>query len=306
MVCSARPARCGPFSPTLTGPGAGGAATSDVLLALLLASVIGIPAVAGIFSLIGGTPAISGTTAAAIGAVAGGFAAAVVYVALVLVIFMTFLDRCATREASSSCISGGVKRMVGNSDPSYAERLFAFTMMHNRVDLVTQSEHWSEIEDPDAFVFCTSDPPPETSEILRCYYFDPEVCAAGLGATIGGAVAGLGGIALAVAGAAAIGCATIILCVLALLFAILIVAFLVLLGASIGGAIGRATAEDHGPFATISPGNYLAVRGPIRKRGFDSDANVMWFTLHTDMAGNTMFLEASTHCDINDLSPACL
>ena len=304
MACSTIPARCGPFSPTLVGSGVS-VPLADFLLALLFGSLIGFFGALGIVELLGGASAIPGTAAAGTAAVAGGIAAVIAYIVLMVIIFVIVDDRCIENQGVQVCVSGGVLRVVGNSSPSLGESFFPFTMMHDRVDLVIQSRSWEETERNEAFVFCTSDPAPRTSEILRCYYFDPQICAAGVGALVGGGVAGLGGIVAGVAVAAAIGCATIIFCLLAILAAILIVVVAVLIGAVIGSNIGRASAEDRSPAATIFPGDYVGVTGPIRKRGFDGDANVMWWTDRTDMAGRTLFDVASTHCDINDLDPAC-
>jgi hypothetical protein len=272
-----------------------------VLAALFIGSVVGLVGALIVLALVSPAPA----TAADAGALAGFIAGLIAYVALMAIIVVTFLDRCLEVKGRSICAAGGVLRIEENDKPSTAESLFPFTMMHDRVDVVTQSRHWEDIERDEAFVFCTSDPAPETSEILRCYYYDPQICAAGAGAVIGGAALGIGGLLAGTFAAAAIGCATIVFCILALLVAVIFVVAAVLLGAAIGSNIGRAVSEDRGPPAGIALGDYVAVRGNLRKRGFDLDANVLWWTMNTNMSGTTGSLGRSTHCDINDLPPLC-
>src|SRR5262245_37630303 len=142
-------------------------------------------------------------------------------------------------------------------------------MMHDRVDVVTQSSSWPAIERNEAWVFCTTDPAPQTSEILRCYVRDPSICAAGYAAIVGGIVGGVPAISLAAATAATIGCATFFLCVLAILVAIIIVVAATLLAAAAASEIARGVSGDRSPSEEfmIGPGDYVRVRGNLVQRG---------------------------------------
>ena len=307
MVCSARPARCGPFAAGLVG--SGGPAASDVLAALFIGSVVGLAGVLTYLAVAGVPAAIAGTAAAAAGALAGLIAAPVAYLVMMTIIMVTYLDRCDAPEGLLGCAMGQISRIEAHGSHSFAEDLFPFTMMHDRIDLVTQSRHWGAIEREEAFVFC-SFTGERTSEILRCYFFNPEICAAGAGAMIGGGVLGGVGIVAGIAAAAAIGCATIFLCVLAVLLAVLIVVAAVLLGAVIGSHIGRAVGEDSGPDRWLTPaGNFVApgdivhIDGNMVQRGFDGNANVLWFVKQAGW--HDRILIALSHCELDELPPMC-
>jgi hypothetical protein len=303
MVCSARPARCGPFSPTLAGPG--GASVSDVLLALLVGSVIGYLGIWAYWAVAG--PGVAGAEAAAAGALAGLIAGVIAWLVLMTIITVTVLDRCMSVKGRLICATGAVLRIVENSSLSGAEAAFPFTMMHDRVDVVTRSGHWEDIERDEAFVFCTTESvhhPERISEILRCYYYDPQVCSAGVGAIVGGGVLGAAGLIAGTLAAAAIGCLTVFLCILAVLIAVIIVVMAVILGAIIGSAIGRAAGEDRSPrtFVDIDEGSYVAVWGNLRQRGFDLDANVLWWTGTTHASG---MAPSNSHCELDEHPNMC-
>jgi len=308
MVCSARAARCGPRFPTLVGPG--GAATSDVLLALLIGSAIGLP-VALLLNVLF-APELAIGAAAAAGALAGLIAALIAYVVMMLIIAVTVWDRCRFQQGRTVCAVGVISHIEENDRPSFAENLFPFTMMHDRVDIVTQSFFWDDIERDEAFVFCTPERSERTSEILRCYYEDPQICAAGYGALVGGGVVGFGGVIVGTLAAAAIGCATVFFCILALLVAILIVVAFVLIGAVIGSQIGRAVETDRSPRSTLELGDFIVVGGNLLQRGFDLDANVLWWTQQTACCGGTPGARAPratwsrSHCELDELPNLCL
>lgn len=304
MVCSARPARCGPFVGGLVG--SGGPAASDVLAALLIGSAVGATGVLTGLAIAGVPMAIAGTAAAAAGALAGLIAAPIAYFVMMTIIIVTYLDRCDEPDGLLGCAMGQVSNITAHLSHSATEALFPFTMMHDRIDLVTQSRHWGAIERNEAFVFCTSDTGERTSEILRCYFFNSAICAAGLGAMIGGGVLGAGGIVVGALAAAAVGCATIFLCVLAVLLAVLIVVAAVLIGAAIGSNIGHALSEDSSrpsiPGAFITRGDILHIDGNMVQRGFDGDANVLWFTKEVGWHDRTWI---RSHCELDELPPMC-
>ena len=160
-------------------------------------------------------------------------------------------------------------------------------------------------------MFCTSDAGERRSEILRCYYEDPQICSAGYGALIGGGILGFGGVIAGTLVAAAIGCATVIFCILAVLVAIVIVAVAVLLGAIIGSHIGRAAATDRSPRSTLELGDFITVAGNLLQRSFDLDANVLWWTQGTACCGvvegrtapHATF--ARSHCELDELPNTC-
>jgi hypothetical protein len=104
--------------------------------------------------------------------------------------------------------------------------------------------------------------------------------------------------------AAAIGCATFFLCILAILVAILIVVAATLFGAFIGSQIGRAVSEDRSPRDEfmIKPGDYVRVRGNLVQRGFDLDVNVLWWTSSIDPSGPAA---STSHCELNDQPDLC-
>ena len=298
MVCSARPARCGPFPLT-----SGVAPLSDVLAALIIGSAAGLVIIFGL-GIAGVIPTGGATGAAAsAGALGGIIAGLVVYFVLMGIIIATWADRCrSSGKTPIVCATGVVSDIVENDSPSFGERLFPFTRMHDRVDVVTQSRSWPDIESGGAVVWCTPDRAPRTSEILRCYFFDPQLCAEGVGAIIGGATLGGVGVVAGIAAAAAIGCASIILCILAVVLAILLVAVFVLSGAMIGSAIGHAVSDDSSPSSFITLGDFVGVAGNIQQRGFDSDANVLWFALEIGLGGTT---RSRTHCDLDEMMNLC-
>jgi hypothetical protein len=307
MMCSPTPARCGPFHAGLVG-GTSFGATSDVLLALLFGALIGFSIVGGLAGFFGpgavfGPPAPTPEAAAA-GYLAGAIAGFIAWVVIMAIIVGTVIDRCADVKGLSMCASGAVLHIEESGPHSAAETFFPFTMMHDRVDVVTQSSSWENIEQDEAFVFCTPDPPPRTSEILRCYVKDPQICAAGGGAIVGGIAAGLPAVVFAALTAAAIGCATLLFCILAILIAILIVVIATLFGAFVGSQIGRAASEDRSPREEfmINLGDYVRVLGNLVQRGFDGDANVLWFTATIEPSGPAL---STSHCELNTQPDLC-
>jgi hypothetical protein len=305
MVCSARPARCGPFTGSLTD---GSLAASDLLAALLFGGLIGFFVATPLVFLFGpgmpfGPPPPTPAAAAA-GYLAGFIAGAIAWVAIMTIIVLTVVDRCDSVKGLPLCASGAVLDIHESEARSVGEFFLPFTMMHDRVDVVTQSSSWPAIERNEAWVFCTTDPAPQTSEILRCYVRDPSICAAGYGAIVGGIVGGVPAIFLGAATAAAIGCATVILCILAILVAIIIVVFFTLMAAYIGSLTGRALSEDRSPTEEfdIGTGDYVRVRGNLVQRGFDSDANVLWWTDTIDPSGTAT---STSHCDLDEQPDLC-
>jgi hypothetical protein len=170
--------------------------------------------------------------------------------------------------------------------------------------VIAKSHFWDVIEDNEAFVFCTNAEPPRRSEILRCYFFDSQVCDAATGAQVGAAVGAAAGILAAALIAAAIGCATIILCLVALIVAALVAAAVALAGAFAGGQIAKANSTDDSPTAgtgeTLAVGHLVTVRGSLKRREHDEGANVIYWASSAQFHGTSVSPQPFSYCEIND------
>jgi hypothetical protein len=235
---------------------------------------------------------------------AGAISAAAAAVAVIIIIGMYAADRCLRGEGSSECIAGVVREIV-QSFNSALDELFPFTAMHDRVDVVVKSAYWDVVESNFAKVFCTDHAIPQRSEIMRSYYFTPQVCRAAQAAVAGGIAGGVAGVLIGVAVAAAIGCATIILCLFALLIAALIAAAAVLIGALAGGQIAKATTPEADPTdssgGTIATGALISIRGNMKRRDEDEGANVLWWAETTSPHGmiSSGVTQPFTYCDLD-------
>ncbi|MCM5663646.1 hypothetical protein [Galbibacter mesophilus] len=269
-----------------------GVPTSDVIPEPIsrIGSIVGtIAGIAG--GIAGGLKAAEtvGGIAVGLGAAASGvIIAAIVGIAIIITIGMYNLDRCVGTNGLTECIAGVVEKVVQDFN-SFTDELFPFTAMHDRIEVVVKSNYWDVVEDGGAKVFCTEEPTPRRSELMRCYFYTKRVCDAGTGSLVGAGVGAVGGLIIAAVAAAAIGCATIILCILALIVAALLAAVAALIGAFVGGQIGKAASGETTPEDnsgnTISVGDLITVNGNMVRREYDEGANVLWWVRSSSLSG---------------------
>ncbi|MEO1250868.1 MAG: hypothetical protein AAFW81_00810 [Pseudomonadota bacterium] len=272
---------------------------------LIITVVLGIAGFYGELKVAGETLFI-GSTAIGTGVVVGGISG-IISAAVVLYTVITFAaDRCNKVSGSRQCVAGVISH-IENSFSSTLDDLLPFTAMHDRVDLIVKSDYWDIVESNQAFVFCTDDPIPRRSEILRCYYYDRRVCEAANGAATGAAVAAVPAVLAAAAMGALIGCTTIIFCVLAIIVAALVAAAVVLAGAAIGGHAAKG--EDQNPMdddgSLILVGDLIAATGNMLRREHDNSANVFWWTEATTVHGSITDTAPRpfSYCEVNDELP---
>lgn len=266
--------------------------------------------VGGVVTALGAADKIIAFVGALGGAGAGGAASASAGgIAVIIVIGMYAIDRCTEGEGLRECVAGVVNEIVESFSDAWQE-LFPFTAMHDRAEIVTKSRFWDMLETSGAFVQCTDDATPRRSEIMRCYFYSSEVCAAETGSLIGGTAGAVGGIIAGAAIAAAIGCATVILCILALIIAFLVAVTAALVGALIGGQIGKAASEDSQPSDdagnALAIGDLVSISGQRTRRDYDDGAWVMWWSHQVTMHGKATADIASnpfSYCEIDDQLP---
>src|SRR4051794_32628111 len=161
MTCIARHPRCGnaaadvspaPLTTLLEIIGILG------VIATIIGAIAKLEVVNGVIMI--GSVAVG--SAAAGGAIAGAAAA----IAVIVIIAVFAFDRCLQGDGRPECVAGVVD-VVEDSFSSASDEIFPFTAMHDRVDLIAKSFFWDVIESGEAFVFCTPDPHPRTSEIMR-------------------------------------------------------------------------------------------------------------------------------------------
>ncbi len=249
----------------------------------------------------GGVVSIFGVSIGS-GLFAGGAIGVAVAFVTLIVISNSAKDRCNPSKAESQCVAGVVNNIV----PSFSSGLDEWApwqAMHDRVDLVVKSFYWQIVELGNAYVFCTDEPRPRRSEILRCYFFEQRVCDAANGAVTGAAVAVVPAV-LAAAGIAALMCVTVVLCLLGLLIAAIVAAAIVLGGAAIGGQIAKSNSENADPTAdtgqTLAIGHLITVNGPMEPRGYDEGANAIYWATGAQFHGMSMSPQPFSYCDIND------
>jgi hypothetical protein len=177
-----------------------------------------------IIGIISGAGSAIGVIAKVIGAGIGGgiLAALVVAIASIVIVGLYALDRCTRPEGQPTCVAGVVSGLRPCFSEAY-ETVFPFAALPNRVDITVKSFYWGFVEQSNAFVYCTNEPFPRNSEIIRTFYYTEKLCAAETGAQIGVAVGAAAGIIAAAVAVVAIGCATFWLCLLAILVAVIIV-----------------------------------------------------------------------------------
>jgi hypothetical protein len=241
---------------------------------------------------------------------AGAVSGAIGGAAVIILVIMYANDRCVTGKGLQECVAGVVNSIVESFSDGF-QNLFPFTAMHDRAEIVVKSRFWDILESSGAFVQCTDAPTPQRSEIMRCYFFSADVCAAETGAVVGSVIGAVGGVIAAAAIAAAIGCATIVLCIFALILAFVVAVVAALVGALIAGQIGRATAADSHPAddsgTSLMTGDLVSVNGQRSRRQYDDGAWVMWFARSITMHGHVtdgITSNPFSYCDIDDELPA--
>ena len=269
--------------------GSQGASVDDSLTTILavfgaLGTLIGIAE--GIHMSVTAKAAFSFIVTAPVGVWLGAVAGGVITFAVVTVFYY---KRChEDPDRRPACSSGVVNECVPSFNSGWDEA-FPFTAMHDRVDVVVKSRYWALVETNALYVKCADDDC--DSPIIQGFYESEEVCAAGLGSTIGGGAGLVGGIIAGAAIGAAIGCATVILCIFAVLAAFLIAAIAVLVGALLGGQIGKAAAGDSEPTAeggtAIDLGHYVTTEGGLVTHGDVDGARVYWFVERTVLHGRS-------------------
>jgi predicted lipid-binding transport protein (Tim44 family) len=267
--------------------------------------------IGGVASALGAADKIVAVVAALGGASAGGVLSAFAGgVAVIILVGMYALDRCVQGDGLRECVAGVVANIVESFSDAW-QNIFPFTGMHDRVELIVKSRFWDVLESSGAYVHCTDDATPRRSEIMRCYFYSKEVCAAATGSQIGAGVGAVGGIIAGAAIAAAIGCATVILCIFALILAFLVAVVAALVGALIGGQIGKAASENSEP-SDSSTGNALAtgdlvtINGQRSRREYDENAWVMWWVSSASFHGHVRADIPSnpfSYCEIDEELP---
>lgn len=224
------------------------------------------------------------------------------------VVFDFYRLRCLSHpDTRRSCSSGVVEQLVPAFNGTTSQ-LFPFTAQHDRVDVVVKCVYWPLVVNNAAFVHCNSDP--DSSPILRGYFHNAQVCAAGLGSTVGAGVGIVAGILLGCLAGIAIGCATVILCIFAILLALIVAAVTVLVAALIGGQIGMAAAGSSAPTASgnaIQSGDYITTKGGLLTSGDDDGARVYWFVDPATLHGHSALPSPHDHTDpdMNLIPDAC-
>lgn len=309
MACISRHPRCGAFDQPISLEPVTRLGAALGIIGTIITVLAGVGKAVGAVSVSGGVIVIAGEFALATAAGGGALTGAAGGIAVLVFVGLFAYDRCTQGEGLPECVAGVVNEIV-ESFSDAAEEIFPFAAMHDRVDVVLKSRFWDSAEDGGAPTFCTAEETPRRSEILRCYYFDPQVCGAARGAVIGAGVGAVGGLLAGAAAAAAIGCATVILCLLALLLALLIAAAAALVGAFAGGQIGKAAATNAIPSApgaggtsvALTVGDYVTVRGNLRRREHDNNANTFWWVSRTSLHGHASanIPHPFSYCEVDD------
>lgn len=233
--------------------------------------------------------------------IAAAIAAAVAVIATV--IYFT-VERC---EQNPSGVQGCMAGVIENITPAFTgsanDYVFAFTSPHDRIDLVVKQDYWDLIDAQSEFVFCSA---ADQSPMVPCFYYNPAVCNAGIGATVGATVGAVAGLVIAAVAVAAIGCATWILCILALIVAVIIAVAAAILGAVAGGQIGKAATPQPGPASSggqlfpaqpLTVGDYVTEQGNLVKSGDLNNALVFYFVTQTTLHGHSLNQPSYSHTD---------
>jgi hypothetical protein len=237
------------------------------------------------------------------------------YVTVLIVIGVFWYKNCHEKPKGLRACSSGVIEEVFPSFDDWHEWAFPFAASHPRIDVVVKCDYWNLVGEGGATVVCNDDP--QQSPILSAFFDSAEVCAAGGGALIGAAVAGIGGIVAGVAIGAAIGCSAsgpfYLLCLLVVLLIVaIVVAVAALAGALIGGMIGKAAAGGDDPITEgtgLTVGDYVTTPGNLIIMGDLDNARAYWFvddgghTVHGRSTGSAPFSHLDP--DANLTSDAC-
>jgi hypothetical protein len=241
-------------------------------------------------------------------------AAAAAGIVIVAVVIYFAVERCNQNPGGmDGCMAGVIEQIIPAFTGSTGDAVFAFSSQHDRVDVVVKSAYWDFIEPRSEYVFCSQN---DNSPMVPCFYYNPAVCNAGIGASVGAGVGVVAGLLIAAAAVAAIGCATWILCILALLVAIIIVVAAAIIGALAGGEIGKAATPTQGPMSSgnqiipsqpLEVGDYMTAQGNLAKYGDFNNALVFYFvkntTLHGHLINHTSY--SFTDPDTNLQPDAC-
>lgn len=203
--------------------------------------------------------------------------------------------RCGDQEGRDTCWSGVVND-VERSFSSGWHYLFPFAANHGYADIVVKSDHWPTVIGGAYWIHCAKPGRPR-SYLLRTHFYDDAVCKVGelltnrhvttlvqATAITAGVVVG----AMAAAAAAtALGCATVVLCPLALLvFAIVAAVVAVLALLLLVGLLGNAAraifrSDDAQPSAAtgseLRQGDLVTVAGEVVTHLDHRGANLGWF-----------------------------
>jgi hypothetical protein len=231
-------------------------------------------------------------------------AAAVAAAAVVATVIFFAVERCDQNPSGAQgCMAGVIESLTPAFTGSASDYVFAFSSPHDRVDVVVKQDYWDLIDAESEYVFCST---ADQSPMVPCFYYNPAVCNAGIGAAVGATVGAVAGLLIAAAAVAAIGCATWILCILALIVAIIIAVAAAILGAVSGGQIGRAATKQPGPMSSgnqlIPPqpllaGDYVSEQGNLVKSGDLNNALVFYFVQHTTLHGHSLGSPSYSHAD---------
>jgi hypothetical protein len=218
------------------------------------------------------------------------------------IVLVMFYNRCSTPRGVDACSSGVINEIVPSFD-SGVDQFFAFTAMHDRIDVVIKSGYW-HLAQNNIFVRCSGHA--DQSPMIAGYFYSKEVCNAGTGAVIGGIAGVAGGILLGILAGAAIGCATVILCIFALIVAAIVAAVVVIAAAVAGGQIGRAAGGESEPSAdgtALRVGDYVTTPGNLLNVEFLDGARAYWFvrtaTLHGQSSGVPPFSHTDPDANLN-------
>ena len=260
---------------------------------------------------VGTVLSVAGSIAAVAKGVAAGSAgypllvAVAVAVAIIVTVIVFTVERCDQNPAGGvpSCTAGVIENIIPAFTGSTTDSVFPFTSQHDRVDVVVKQDYWDIIDANSDYVFCSTK---DNSPIMPCFYYNPAVCNAGIGATVGATVGAVAGLLIAAAAVAAIGCATWILCLLALIVAIILVAAAAILGAISGGDIGKAATNQPSPSSTGTPlipsqplgvGDYVSTKGNLLKNGDLNNALSFIYVQTTTLHGHSLLSPSYSHTD---------
>ncbi len=308
MPCIERRPKCGENSGADTEKTPFGKIGAFIgIIGTIIGVITGVATAVKAVTVTGGILTIGGVAIAG-AAGAGSISAALAGITMIIIIGLYVSDRCTQGEGTTECLSGVVREIIASFNSGWDE-LLPFTAMHNRVDIVVKSRYWDIVEDKNAKVFCTEHPIPRRSEIMRCYYFTNQVCAAAKGSLYGGIAGAAAGVIVGALVAAAIGCATIIFCLLALLVAAIVALVVVIAAALAGGQIAKAVAGSSSPTdasgMSIATGNLVSITGNMKQRDHDEKANVIYWVAVTAPHGiisSTIALPYS-YCDLDEQIP---